>query len=302
MVNYVKFLRGTPEAFAKLAVKDSNTLYFISEKDATVGSLYLGAKLISASSSSITGEISIADLKDVLIDNDLLGDGSILMYDYESKKWVNKTVDDIVVDVMRGATSTKAGKSGLVPAPQAGEENKFLKGDGTWAEISEITSDERLQIANLVTTVGSLIGDKQLGDASIPTIQKIAVDALTEVLVPEDAKLSLNTLQEIAAWIQSHPDDAAAMNQSITKLQTNVGSINDVLYDSQNEQGEVVPGLITKVENLYKEGDTSQYVLKTTYLTEVGDINLLANRVSNNSTLVDEINAINERLTWSEIE
>ena len=199
MVNYVKFLRGTPEAFEKLAAKDSNTLYFISEKDATVGSLYLGAKLISASSSSITGEISIADLKDVLIDNDLLGDGSILMYDYESKKWVNKTVDDIVVDVMRGATSTSAGKSGLVPAPQAGEENKFLKGDGTWAEISEITSDERLQIANLVTTVGSLIGDKQLGDASIPTIQTIAVDALTEVLVPEDAKLSLNTLQEIAA-------------------------------------------------------------------------------------------------------
>ena len=302
MVNYVKFLRGTPEAFEKLAAKDSNTLYFISEKDATVGSLYLGSKLISASSSSITGEISIADLKDVLIDNDLLGDGSILMYDYESKKWVNKTVDDIVVDVMRGATSTKAGKSGLVPAPQAGEENKFLKGDGTWAEISEITSDERLQIANLVTTVGSLIGDKQLGDASISTIQTIAVKALTEVLVPEDAKESLDTLQEIAAWIQSHPDDASAMNDSITKLQTNVGNINDVLYDSTDEHGQVVPGLITKVENLYKEGDTSQYVLKTTYLTEVGDINLLANRVSNNSTLVDEINAINERLTWSEIE
>ena len=302
MVNYVKFLRGTPEAFEKLAAKDSNTLYFISEKDATVGSLYLGSKLISASSSSITGEISIADLKDVLIDNDLLGDGSILAYDYESKKWVNKTVDEIVVDVMQGATSTKAGKSGLVPAPQAGEENKFLKGDGTWAEISEITSDERLQIANLVTTVGSLIGDKQLGDASIPTIQTIAVKALTEVLVPKDAKESLDTLQEIAAWIQSHPDDAAAMNNSITELQTNVGNISDILYDSTDEHGQVVPGLITKVDNLYKEGDTSQYVLKTTYLTEVGDINLLANRVSDNSTLVDEINAINERLTWSEIE
>ena len=131
MVNYVKFLRGTPEAFAKLAVKDSNTLYFISEKDATVGSLYLGAKLISASSSSITGEISIKDLKDVLIDNDLLVDGSILMYDYMSQKWVNKTLDEIVVEVMKGATSASAGKAGLVPAPKAGEENKFLKGDGT---------------------------------------------------------------------------------------------------------------------------------------------------------------------------
>lgn len=302
MVNYVKFLRGTPEAFTKLAVKDSNTLYFISEQDATTGSLYLGNKLLSASTSSPTGEISIQDLKDVLIDNDLLVDGSILMYDYLEQKWVNKTLDEIVVEVMKGATSTSAGKSGLVPAPKAGEENKFLKGDGTWAEISEITSDERLQIANLVTTVGNLIGDKQLGDASIPTIQKIAVDALSEALIPENAKESLNTLQEIAAWIQSHPDDVTAMNQSITELQTSVGNISDVLYDSTDEHGQVVPGLITKVDNLYKEGDTSQYVLKTTYLTEVGDINLLANRVSDNSTLVDEINAINERLTWSEIE
>ena len=127
MVNYVKFLRGTPEAFAKLAVKDSNTLYFISEQDATTGSLYLGNKLLSASTSSPAGEISIQDLKDVLIDNDLLVDGSILMYDYLEQKWVNKTLDEIVVEVMKGATSTSAGKAGLVPAPKAGEENKFLK-------------------------------------------------------------------------------------------------------------------------------------------------------------------------------
>ena len=59
------------------------------------------------------------------------------------------------------------------------------------------------------------------------------------------------------------------MNQSITELQTNVGNIGDILYDSTDEHGQVVPGLITKVDNLYKEGDTSQYVLKTTYLFRV---------------------------------
>lgn len=302
MINYVKFLRGTPKAFSELAIKDPNTLYFISEKDADRGSLYLGNKIISASTSSPGGEISVKDLKDVLIDNDLLVDGSILMYDYNQQKWVNKTLDEIVVDVMTGATSTIAGKSGLVPAPQAGEENSFLKGDGTWAEISQITDVERQSIANLVTTVESLIGDKQLGDASIPTIQEIAVGALTEILVPENAKESLDSLQEIAAWIQSHPDDAAGMNNSILELQTNVGNISNVLYDTTGDNGEVIPGLITKVDNLYKAGDTSQYVLKTTYLTEVGNISLLNNRVSSNSTLVDEINAINERLTWSEME
>jgi hypothetical protein len=39
MANYVKFMRGTPEAFAALPVdqRKEDTLYFISETDETVG-------------------------------------------------------------------------------------------------------------------------------------------------------------------------------------------------------------------------------------------------------------------------
>jgi hypothetical protein len=36
--------------------------------------------------------------------------------------------------VMTGATADKAGTAGYVPAPQAGDENKFLRGDGKWIE------------------------------------------------------------------------------------------------------------------------------------------------------------------------
>lgn len=32
-----------------------------------------------------------------------------------------------------GATSAVAGSNGLVPAPSAGDNSKFLRGDGTWA-------------------------------------------------------------------------------------------------------------------------------------------------------------------------
>lgn len=35
---------------------------------------------------------------------------------------------------MRGATATTAGSHGFVPAPAVGDQDKFLKGDGTWAE------------------------------------------------------------------------------------------------------------------------------------------------------------------------
>ena len=34
---------------------------------------------------------------------------------------------------MSGATSSAAGQSGLVPAPAAGKQTSFLRGDGTWA-------------------------------------------------------------------------------------------------------------------------------------------------------------------------
>lgn len=33
---------------------------------------------------------------------------------------------------MQGASASTAGTHGLVPQPQAGDQNKVLKGDGTW--------------------------------------------------------------------------------------------------------------------------------------------------------------------------
>ena len=39
------------------------------------------------------------------------------------------------VDPMTGATDSNDGKSGLVPAPEAGSQDKFLRGDGSWVEI-----------------------------------------------------------------------------------------------------------------------------------------------------------------------
>lgn len=42
------------------------------------------------------------------------------------------------VDVMTGATGVSAGKSGLVPAPQIGQQNYILTGSGSWADPSVI--------------------------------------------------------------------------------------------------------------------------------------------------------------------
>lgn len=65
------------------------------------------------------------------------GDMIICVSDYNSSyKASDWTVVQNNVDTMVGATSAKAGTRGLVPAPAAGESEKYLKGDGTWGSPS----------------------------------------------------------------------------------------------------------------------------------------------------------------------
>lgn len=46
----------------------------------------------------------------------------------------------------RGATATAAGKAGLVPAPAAGYNNRFLRGDGTWVSETSLCYHGQLSI------------------------------------------------------------------------------------------------------------------------------------------------------------
>ena len=61
-----------------------------------------------------------------------------------------------------------------------------------------------------------------VGEDAGKSVRTIANEELTKQLVPEAAQESLDTLAEIAAWIQEHPGDAAAMNAAIEALQAKV--------------------------------------------------------------------------------
>lgn len=64
-----------------------------------------------------------------------------------------------------------------------------------------------------------------VGEDAGKSARTIANEELTKQLIPDGAKESLDTLKEIAAWIQKHPDDASAMNAAISALKTKVGDI-----------------------------------------------------------------------------
>jgi hypothetical protein len=57
--------------------------------------------------------------------------------------------------------------------------------------------------------------------------REIAQEELAKQLIAADADEALNSLEEIAAWIQAHPGSAAEMNQAIQGLKTLIGTLPD---------------------------------------------------------------------------
>lgn len=176
-VNYVKFYRGTPLAFEN-AIKNPDTLYFIAETDSTKGKLYLGEKLISG------GVSSLQELEDLLINE--VKDGELLVYNEAESKWVNKTIAE-AISVMRGASSTTQGAAGLVPAPGIGQQNLFLRGDGTWAaptgtggssspsQVFEVVATD-FTYEKQVAALSAAVGDSILTAGDIGVV-KVAIAA-----------------------------------------------------------------------------------------------------------------------------
>lgn len=92
------------------------------------------------------------------------------------------------------------------------------------AQVSESDLDAALT-AVLAAKAAKADVDTLIGTDTGKSARTIANEELAAQLIPESAKDSLDTLTEIAQWIQDHPDDAAAMNTAIAKLNGIVAGI-----------------------------------------------------------------------------
>lgn len=54
---------------------------------------------------------------------------------YKDSKWQDYKFN-VSAPAFSGASSTVAGAKGLVPAPGAGEQDKFLRADGAWTAVA----------------------------------------------------------------------------------------------------------------------------------------------------------------------
>ena len=134
--------------------------------------------------------------------------------------------------------------------------------------------------ASDVTTLSGKV-TTLIGDDANKSVRKIANEELAAQLIPDNAKDSLDTLQEIAAWIQSHPDDASAMSGRITALKELVGE------DSVSSQ---INAAITalKIGDYAKAADLTAAVTRIT--TAEGKITAVETKAANNATAITTLN------------
>lgn len=270
--NYVKFIRGSADDFNKLAPKNSNTLYFITEGDTL--KFYLGSVLIGSSSIEVSEPSSLEDLSNVSISS-LLSEDDILRYD--GSNWINTSLENYktlldIPSIMEGATNTvddipgEDGKAGLVPAPKSGEADFFLKGDGKWTNLSPVIAGE--------------------------------IDKLLE-----KAPDALDTLQEIVDWI-SDPDsiESGALIKRVGNLESELEKIGEL---DEIPAEKTVVSMVNSHEEVLGQLDDS-YLTISDFETRVGKLNsekakLTNLKTENKNSLVEAINELCDQLTWGEI-
>lgn len=167
---------------------------------------------------------------------------------------------------------------------------------GLIADNATAIQDHKTAIDAKVTTL--------IGSDVDKSVRAIANEELVKQLIPENAKDNLDTLQEIAAWIQNHPGDASAMNSAIAALQaktklgeyTPEGQANAVEYATVKAYVEAVKKELatnaTGLEDRVKANEDAIAIINGDSNTD-GSINkALANAKSYTDTEVDKIQAL----------
>ena len=146
----------------------------------------------------------------------------------DGSKSISAMIDE-KVDALKTALTNEADATSLAGkikanAAAAAAAKKAADDEATRAKGVEKTLTDGLSAANgkLTTLIGT--------DAN-KSARAIAAEEIAKQLIPENAGESLDTLQEIAAWIQDHPGEAAEMNKKITALETKTGTIDDKSAD-----------------------------------------------------------------------
>lgn len=260
MENYVKFRRGTPEAYKNLVLKDDDTLYFIVDQSNDNVQLYLGSKLISDGQTS-NGEngdliLSLGDLQDTDIKE--LADKQILIYDSVSGTWINTNYRNLIEEFV-GATENSTGVSGLVPAPGEGNTNLFLRSDGKWVPIEQIDNEITLTGENPISIDENGVIKLLTDNTTIGVIEKglsiIGFEDANIGAIPTKTENGLEWIIPEASRDEEFAEDIETLNVDVAALKTLLGTPAE--YDEDGNEITAASGAYAEISELQNVVDVT---------------------------------------------
>ena len=156
---------------------------------------------------------------------------------------------------------------------------KVVQTDGKITEVEVFENDIATATSvgevnsRIDTLTSTFIGDKKDKDGNLvdqnKSIRTIATDVLTEVLVKENADEAYDSLAEMSAWLQSHPENAAAMNQAVSKNTADISNLSPRVQELEESFDEILSAFEDNEEG------------------SAGLFNVLTDRISNAVASVD---------------
>lgn len=212
-------------------------------------------------SATIAGAKKYADKLDTAMDarvdalESAVGEGGSVAAQITAEIAKLDKADEAVAGKYVSAVSEEDGVITVIRAELPDYTNTYAAKEHNHAVADVIGLQTALGNKANATDVNALSGKVStlIGEDADKSIRTIANEELAAQLIPEGAKDSLNTLQEIAAWIQKHPDDASAMSAAISALEEKVGD-------------KTVSTQITEAIDALKAGDIKSAVDRITAL------------------------------------
>lgn len=322
---FVKFQRGSEAAYAALAQKEEDALYFIYDKNhpENGGKLYLGETLIGGTGTAL-GASALSELSDVDLTG--LSDSALLCYDAAAEKWILEQPSSLFegvsvsVGTKGGNETVAAAQARLNPSPNEGDiliisGDSYIYDGAQWQPLKSQDLDNRVtvlesEVATLQTSMDAVDGKiaTAISTANHLTYQVVGDlddvnDAITEAgpdlnrtifLVPSDdgeagnlydEYMVINNIPELLGNFGADLSDYVTSSQ----LTTAVGNLNDR-----------IDGLETTFDD---------YLTVSRFEGEVGNLQDLIDLVGDSSTnVIDEliniygdVNVIRQMLEWHDL-
>jgi len=215
---------GTPNTLAGYGITDAATS---GHTHNYAGSSSAGGAATNAISDSKSQNIASTYIKSITSSGTTL----TITYGDGTTKSITTQDTNTTYSVMSGASSSSAGSQGLVPAPTAGKQGYFLRGDGTWAVPTDTNTKYKLTKSNgkIVLTSTDGVESYEVEDSNTTyTLASFGINVTAA---------EINYLDGVTSNIQDQLDDKAASGHTHNYAGSSSagGSATNAISDSKNQ-------------------------------------------------------------------